>query len=77
MMNAIRHSTIVKPGGIIEICVPELPEGAAADVIVLVKDTPPKNTSSLSQFIGKGKGGFSTAKEADVFIRKERDSWES
>lgn len=37
MPNAIKRIVRVKPGGVVEIRVPELPEGARAEVIVLVE----------------------------------------
>ena len=37
MTNAFRQTVRVKPGGIIEICSPELTPGTLAEVIVLVE----------------------------------------
>jgi len=68
MLQAIRERVIVKPGGTIEIQCPDLPAGAAAEVIVVFEDraceAPP-----LVSFIGKGKGCFANAAEIDAFIR--------
>ncbi|MEB3886276.1 hypothetical protein [Lyngbya sp. CCY1209] len=35
-----------------------------------------KQKKSLKSMIGTGKGCFETPKEADRFIRKERDKWQ-
>jgi hypothetical protein len=37
METALRQKTVVKPGGVIEIRSPELPEGAVAEVIVILE----------------------------------------
>jgi hypothetical protein len=37
MVTAIRQHVTIGPGGVVEIRSPELPEGAEADVIVLVE----------------------------------------
>ena len=79
MTNALRQTVIVQPGGVIEIRSPELPVGAAAEVIVLV-DVPPATTPSgkplaLARWIGAARGGFATPAEADAFLNRERDTW--
>ncbi|MEH2315567.1 hypothetical protein [Nostoc sp.] len=40
MLNGLRQKAIVKPGGVVEICSPELPAGATVDVIVLLDPAP-------------------------------------
>ncbi len=74
MNQALRQTCVIQPGGVIEIQSPDLPEGAVADVIVIL-GTPPKKQRSLTSFIGTAKGGFATPKEADEFISRDRDSW--
>ena len=37
MGTVLRYKTVVKPGGVIEIRSPELPEGAVAEVIVILE----------------------------------------
>ena len=76
MNQALRQKVVVKPGGIIEICSPELPSGAVADVIIIL-ETSPKKKQSLTSLIGTAKGSFATPKEADDFISRERDAWSS
>ncbi|QQE67489.1 hypothetical protein GFS31_42020 (plasmid) [Leptolyngbya sp. BL0902] len=79
MLNAIRRQTIVKPGGIIELTLPELPEGAVVEVIVLFQDSSElaKDTAqSLTSLIGEAPGSFATPEEADQFIREQRDEWD-
>ena len=47
METAIRQKTVVKPGGVIEIRSPELPEGAVAEVIVILERPPARHPASL------------------------------
>ena len=47
METALRQKTVVKPGGLIEIRSSELPVGATAEVIVLVKTTVSDRGESL------------------------------
>ena len=75
MVRAIKENVIIRPGGLIEIRRPDLPEGAAAEVIVMVEDRPEK-LPRLTSFIGKAKGCFRSAAEVDAFIRAERDAWD-
>lgn len=43
-----------------------------------VSYTDPKQIKmSLTNFIGSAKGSFSTPAEVDMFIRQQRDAWES
>ena len=77
MLNGIRQKAIVKPGGVIEICSPELPSGTTVEVIILMEPTSDKSEKSLTSFIGAAKGSFATPEAADQFICQERDSWES
>jgi len=79
MLNAIKQQTIVKPGGIIELTSPELPEGAIVEVIVLFQGSSElgkERVRSLTSLIGSAPGSFATPEEADQFIRQERDAWD-
>lgn len=76
MLNGLRQKAIVKPGGVIEICSPELPPGATVEVIVLLESPPKHSQKPLISFIGSAKGSFATPEEVDKFIRQERDAWE-
>ncbi len=77
MLNPIKQTVRVQRGGRIEVFVPELPEGTAAEVIVQEAPggTKAVNTRSLVNMIGQGKGAFTSAEEVDRFIRAERDQW--
>jgi hypothetical protein len=77
MLSGLRQKAIVKPGGVVEICSPELPTGATVEVIVLVELPNDESPRSLTSFIGTVKGCFATPEEVDQFIRQERDAWES
>ncbi|MFH1737833.1 MAG: hypothetical protein ABIH23_02410 [bacterium] len=81
MIQAIKETVRILPGGVIEIRRPQLPEGALAEVIVMLEsDTPMRDTESpvrpLTDFFGACKGMFASADEADGFIRELREEWE-
>ena len=76
MVSAIRERVTVQAGGRIEIPSSELPAGARADVIVVLEPAA-RMGSPLVRMIGMGKGCFASPEEADRFIRKERNAWES
>ena len=76
MVSAIRERVTVQAGGRIEIRSSQLPAGTEAEVIVMV-ESPAAERQSLRNLIGKGRGCFATAQEADQFIRGERKAWES
>ena len=52
MFNGFRQQAIVKPGGVVEICSPELPAGATVEVIVLLESPPKHSEKLLTSFIG-------------------------
>ena len=73
MVQAIKQTVTIQPGGRIEVLSSEFPVGAQAEVIVLVdRDMPMKCYSDL---IGSGRGTFATPNEVDAFLGKERDAW--
>ena len=51
METALRQKAVVRPGGVIEIRSPELPEGAVAEVIVILE-------ASDTESLGWPKGFF-------------------
>jgi hypothetical protein len=78
MLNGLRQKTVVQPNGTVMIQSSELPLGATVEVIVLVDPQPLEPLElPLTSLIGTGQGSFSTPEEADQFIRRERDLWES
>jgi hypothetical protein len=74
-MVAIKQDATVQPGGVIQIRSDLLPEGARAEVIVLL-DAASQHAPTLSSFLGAAKGGFKSPEEVDAFLKAERDSWE-
>ena len=76
MPGVLRQQTIIRPGGWIEIQSSELPEGVIAEVIVLWEPRKPQAVP-LRHLIGTAKGCYATPDEADAFIRRERDAWDS
>ncbi|WP_193198939.1 hypothetical protein [Nostoc sp. MG11] len=77
MLNGLRQKAIVKPGGVVEICSPELPAGATVEVIVLLESPLKQSEKPLTSFLGSARGSFATPEEVDKFIRQERDAWKS
>lgn len=75
MIQAIREKVTVQKGGVVQVSSPSLPDGAKAEVIVLI-DLPKKQTS-LSQMIGTAQSLFSSPEEVDQFLQEERHSWQS
>ncbi|MBI1785910.1 hypothetical protein HYR69_12265 [Candidatus Sumerlaeota bacterium] len=75
MQPAIREHVTVKAGGTIEIQRPDLPEGASADVIILLHGED-STAPPLSSLIGAGRGCFSSIDEVDAFINGLRDEWQ-
>lgn len=76
MVQAIRQEMTVEKENTLEIRSPILKQGAHVEVIVLVGVDAAHNERSLSALLGKGKGSFKSAEEADAFIRNERDMWQ-
>lgn len=75
-MQAIRKDMYVQNDSVLEIHSSLLKPGANVEVIVLLKNEPSQVKSGLSALLGTGKGCYSSTKEADAFIRKQRDQWE-
>lgn len=78
MTTTSRHTVIVRPGGIIEIRDPSLPEGRSVQVTVSFEEAEEQEEKrgGLMRFFGAARGSFATPEEADAFIRAERDAWE-
>lgn len=79
MRHTIREKVRIQPDGIIRLISPDLPKGEVeADVIVTFND--PEQTQGipppLSSLIGSAKGAFSSAKEIDDFLQRERAAWD-
>jgi hypothetical protein len=62
---------------VLEIHSPELKPGVHVEVILLLgPPRVPEKKRSFRALMGAGKGAFSSAEEADAFIRGERNQWE-
>jgi hypothetical protein len=75
MTQTIREHVRVVQEGKIEIHNPALSVGTMAEVIVHVEQ-PAVEAPPLTSFLGRGKGCFTDAAEADAFLRAERESWD-
>ncbi len=55
----------------------DLPDDPDATVTVTISPTETPGRRRLTDFIGSGKGVYETRDEADTYIRKLRDEWQS
>jgi hypothetical protein len=79
MPTHLRLETTVLPGHRLEISDPQLPEGAAVEVIVFLSEKPARARQSMLEFLKTLPPGpllFKTPEEANRYIQEERDAWE-
>ncbi len=77
MQSALRMTTLVQPGGKIEVTNTQLPEGQAVEVIVLLPSAAVPRRSILEVLAeAPGHLAFQSADEVDAYLREERDAWE-
>ena len=80
MIQAVRKRVRVQAGGIVAVQDTSLPEGAEAEVIVLLTETAEGEVSEelppLESMFGAAKGVFNTPEEVDQYIRNLRDEWD-
>ena len=80
MTPAVRQHAIVEPDGRIVIHVPQLKPGTHAKVTVVEQTESGEGDPSgvrLSSLIGSCRGMFATPEEADEFLAREREAWDS
>jgi hypothetical protein len=75
MVRTFKENVIIGPGGLIEIHRPDLPEGAAAEVVITIELAQPE-PAPLSNLLGKAHSGYASGEDADAFVRAERDAWD-
>ena len=76
-MEPLRQEVIVQADGRIVIHVPQLKPGTRAEVIVVERPPQAGEPARLSSLIGCCRGMFASPDEADDFLRRERDAWDS
>jgi hypothetical protein len=77
MRQTIEKDIIFKKDNVLEIHSPLIKSGDHGHLTLVVeKISKPKKKISFLKLRGSGKGCYKTSKEADTFIRKERDKWE-
>jgi hypothetical protein len=79
MQTALRLETTVLPGHRLEICAPELPEGATVEVIVVLPSQPQPQFGSALEFLESlppGPRAFKTWEEYEQHLQAERNSWD-
>jgi hypothetical protein len=78
MQSALHVKTKVLPGKKIEISLPELKEGDAVDVFLVVPSAsaiPPRSALDIIEALN-GHRLFATPQTVDRYLQGERDSWE-
>ncbi len=79
MQTALRMETTVLPGHRLEVTVPELPEGAKVEVIVVLHEQPKPHRLSMLEFVESlppGPRAFKTWEEYEQHLREEKEAWE-
>ena len=79
MQSALRLETTVLPGHRVEVSVPELPEGAKVEVIVVLPHKPAPRFESALDFLESlppGPRAFPTWEEYEQHLREEKDAWD-
>jgi len=78
MQSALHITTRVLPGSRIEIADPELREGEAVDVFLVLPDTPSRPRRTAVEIIEalNGRRVFQTPQEVNRYLQQERDSWD-
>jgi hypothetical protein len=79
-VERLRQDVIVEADGRIVVYVPQLKPGTRAEVIVTecpAEAGDPAQRVRLSSLIGACRGMFASPDEADDFLRRERDAWDS
>lgn len=78
MQTALRLTSMVQPGGRIEVSSPQLPAGKSVEIIVLLSQETNFVRRSVADILAEAPGHlvFQTAEEVDAFIAEERDAWE-
>jgi hypothetical protein len=79
MQNTLHLETTVLPGHRLEICDPELPDGARVKVIVVLPQEPEPRRISMAEFLESlpaGPRAFPTWEEYERHLQAEKDAWE-
>ena len=81
MVQAVRQHAVVESDGRIVVHVPQFKPGTHTEVTVVEQTEPAAGDPSagirLSSLIGSCRGMFATPEEADDFLARERDAWDS
>jgi len=80
MVQALRKHVRIQAGGVVAVQDASLPEGAEAEVIVLLTEASETEVAEelppLESMVGAAKGLFSSPEEIDQYIRDLRDEWD-
>jgi len=77
-MAPIKLTTVVQPGGRIEVSSPELPVGHPVDVTIQPAEPRLNGRRSILDILADCPGHllFKTADEVDAYLSAERDTWD-
>ena len=78
MRSALHVQTTILPGHKIEISAPNLPEGEAVEVFIVLPESSSSERHSALALLEElpGQCLFKTSEEADRYLQEERNSWE-
>ena len=78
MQAAVKLTTIVQPGGKVEVISTELISGDTVEVIILSKEQLRGKRRSATDILSEAPGHrlFQSAEEVDAYIKKEREAWD-
>jgi len=77
MANIIRTQTTVLPGQRIEVSTPDIPAGAAVDVVVTEREAGKRRILEFLDSLPPGPHSASTWDEVERSLDAERDVWDS
>lgn len=79
MQTTLHIETKVLPGHRVEVCAPQLPEGAKVEVTVLLGEPSAQPKMSMIDFVKTlppGPRAFDTWEEYERFLEEEKNPWE-
>lgn len=77
MANVVRTQTTVLPGQRIEVSTPDIPAGAAVDVVVTARAEGKRRILEFLDGLPPGPHSASTWNEVEHSIDADRDAWDS
>lgn len=86
MLQTIREHAVIQPGGVLELCHPELPAGTEVEIVIVVENLihkqPTETSTSLMQALERihripiAPSSRRSPEEQEAYIRENRSQWE-